>query len=298
MDPRYGHYDNKDYDLRLVYDKHNDKAYISSGDVKNNMATVNLQSLYSRGVEKIDKDVNKKLYTYFHKVSNRGNRSILFDLDDLAKAETLEKFNTIFTTQRFFRDLQKAYKDHCEDRDATDDSETFSQENEETNIERILKNRLDQIQSALSREIAIERMINDPAVQEEAVKRAAESYVNNQGQIIIDEFEKQHAEHMSAMNTRYLEMEKRLMQDHESAKKARDGEIERERNKLKRIREKIESEIHRCGETLDKRRLLEKECEILRQKAEAQARTVASYRPYANRRPVISNYVREFMTKK
>ena len=282
--------------------------HVSSTIVNENMAMTNYESLYRRGLKHIA-DSNKEFLEYFAGNSTSGHRATLYSLDSLVEAEGKKEFEGVFKTKDFFKNIRDAYWKYIGDETADNNAylrkvgylkDTAVEDTITTRLDQFeatLTTRLNQIESALYREAAIERKLNDPAVQNLAVGRAAYAYAKANKAAIIDEFNKQQAQ----LRQTAEEDHKR----HEQCKKTAEDELTQKRADLKRARDDydlVSAQLSNVQALLAKSsselKRVRQDLADIQSHANAQASTVVSLQPTAPKKSVLSQYVQQIMAPK
>ncbi len=296
--------------------------HVSSTIVNENMAMTNYESLYRRGLKHIA-DSNKEFLEYFAGNSTSGHRATLYSLDSLVEAEGKKEFEGVFKTKDFFKNIRDAYWKYIGDETADNNAylrkvgylkDTAVEDTITTRLDQFeatLTTRLNQIESALYREAAIERKLNDPAVQNLAVGRAAYAYAKANKAAIIDEFNKQQAQLRQTAeedHKRHEQCKKTAEEDHkrhEQCKKTAEDELTQKRADLKRARDDydlVSAQLSNVQALLAKSsselKRVRQDLADIQSHANAQASTVVSLQPTAPKKSVLSQYVQQIMAPK
>ena len=162
----------------------------------------------------------------------------------------------------------------------------------------LIQAKIDEFQDAMFRQLALERKLNDPKVQDDAVKRAADDFMQREGKIIRDAANVEHEKQVADLKSKYADIERREQESLKGARRAREQTVTQERDRLKRVRDEIISSQAKLNTTQEevrvlreKRRKLEKDTEDLRKRASVQAQSYGSFRPRAQKGPAVSSYM-------
>jgi hypothetical protein len=258
------------------------------------MDVVSYNSLRLRDLEPLPQAANKQFYNYFRETASPKGSQYLYSLCELHHAEKEDAFEGIFKTKTFFTNLHTRFVNYV--KVETENNLKFLERHDvvllpeqepeivaqpprksvqvQPDLEEILKQRLDQMESALYREVAIARLQNDRGVIEAATKQAADAYVQNEGKAIADAWQKNFDAHKAHQERLLKHMEVSL-------KRTRDE------------RDQIKSEI--IDEQIKLRRI-ERDVQDLETRAEKQA-SAASYVPRAGKAPMLAAHMQTAFRK-
>ena len=301
------------------------EPYIASTDVKEQLDVVSWEPLYNRDLKYINRDENKTFLDYFHSVSGCSRNINLYNLRELNGVEGRKKFKGIFKKKEHFFKILNGYYEYLESE--IEDSQSFLREVEYLSSEStsneveivqpprknrenspdavsLLQSKIDEWNDDMFRQLAIERALNDPEVQNAAVKRAADDFMRTNGKVIRDAADAEHKKHVATLKATYAAIDQREKESLEGARRSRQHTETQERDRLKRVREEITS-AQKSLSTIedktraarDKLRKLEADAEELKRKADAQAQSYGSFRPRAQKGPMVASYMSQMYNK-